>query len=201
MVDLRVTQGQTPSQRSLPMYPVIRLVWQLVKHRKDPALPLTGTHVSHHYCLPWDIDVWCELNNGRTLTLYDLGRFALAGRVGLLQMLKRKRWGMTMAGAAVRYRRRIRMFEKFEMRSRAIGWDTRFMYLEQSMWKMNGECAGHIVYRGAVTGKAGLIAPERVMQALGHSQVSPPLPDWVQAWLAAEDMRPWPPMQDIEPQE
>ncbi|MEB8389244.1 thioesterase family protein [Rhodobacteraceae bacterium KMM 6894] len=183
------------------MYPVIRLAWQLFKHRKDPPLPLTGTHVSQHYCLPWDIDLWCELNNGRTLTLYDLGRFTLAKRVGLLPVLKNNRWGLTMAGAVVRYRRRIHVFDRFEMRSRTIGWDARFMYLEQSMWKANGECAGHVVYRSAVTGKGGIVSPEQVMQALGQMQVSPPLPEWVQAWLAAEDMRPWPPTQDIEAQE
>lgn len=183
------------------MYPVIRLAWQLFKHRKDPSLPLAGTHVSQHYCLPWDIDLWRELNNGRTLTLYDMGRITLAGRVGLLPVLKQNRWGLTMAGAAVRYRRRIRMFERFEMRSRAIGWDARFLYLEQSMWKTDGACAGHVVYRGAVTGKCGIVPPEQVMQALNHMQASPPLPDWVQAWLAAEDMRPWPPMQDAKAQE
>lgn len=183
------------------MYPVIRLAWQLLKHRNDTPLPLTGTHVSRHMCLPWDIDLWWELNNGRTLTLYDLGRIPLAGRVGLLPALKKRRWGLTMAGAAVRYRRRIRMFETVEMRSRAIGWDARFMYLEQSLWKANGECAGHIVYRGAVTGAGGIVPPAEVMEATGQAQPSPPLPDWVQAWLRAEDMRPWPPMQDTSMQE
>jgi len=177
------------------MYPIIRLAWQLCKHRNDAPLPLTGTHVSQHYCLPHDIDLWRELNNGRTLTIYDLGRIPLAGRVGLLPLLKTRRWGLTMAGANVRYRRRVRMFEKVEMRSRAIGWDARFMYLEQSMWKADGECASHIVYRGAVTGAQGIVPPAEVMGALGVQTPSPDLPGWIQAWLATEDLRPWPPMQ------
>ena len=63
------------------------------------------------------------------------------------------------------------------------------------MWKLSGECAGHVVYRGAVTGKSGIVSPDEVMAALGHVEPSPALPDWVVAWLAAEDMRPWPPMQ------
>lgn len=182
------------------MYPFIRLAWQIFKHRKDAPLPLTGCHVSRHYCLPHDIDLWMELNNGRTLTIYDLGRIPLAMRVGLLPLLKTRRWGLTMAGATVRYRRRVRMFERIEMRSRAIGWDARFMYLEQSMWKANGECASHIVYRGAVTGAQGIVPPADVMAAMGVDAVSPALPDWVQAWLSAEDQRPWPPMQDAPKQ-
>ncbi|MBE0454343.1 acyl-CoA thioesterase [Roseovarius autotrophicus] len=178
------------------MYPFARMIWQLYLHRRSPPLPVTGTHVSYHYCLPWDIDLWRELNNGRTLTLYDLGRIPLAGRVGLIGVLRRKGWGLTMAGASVRYRRRVRAFERVEMRSRLIGWDARFMYLEQSMWNRTGECTSHILYRGAVTGRSGIVPPEEVLAALGETQAAPALPDWARAWIAADDTRPWPPMQE-----
>ncbi|SEQ17786.1 acyl-CoA thioesterase [Thalassovita taeanensis] len=178
------------------MYPILRLTKEFIKFRNAPALPLNGTHVSQHMCLPWDIDIWMELNNGRTLTLFDLGRSVLAQRSGLLHALRQQKWGMTMAGACVRYRRRIRMFEVIEMRSRAVCWDERFIYLEQSMWKKNGECANHIVYRTALTDGAGIVAPERVLAAIGQGIPSPAIPDWIAAWIRSEDIRPWPPMQD-----
>jgi len=178
------------------MYPAIRMAWQLWLHRKAPPLALTDTHVSRHICLPWDIDIWMELNNGRTLTLYDLGRIPLAVRTGLARVLRRNRWGLTMAGASVRYRRRIRMFETVTMRSRALGWDDRFLYVEQSMWKADGGCANHILYRAAVTGPAGIVAPAEVARALGIGPAPPPLPAWVAAWIAADAQRPWPPAQD-----
>jgi hypothetical protein len=110
--------------------------------------------------------------------------------------LKERRWGMTMAGACVRYRRRIRMFERIEMRSRALCWDDRFIYIEQSMWKTNGDCAGHIVYRGAFVGHDGIVSPDRIWSALSETADRPEIPEWVATWIAAEDMRPWPPMQD-----
>jgi len=179
------------------VYPFIRMVWQLWRHRNDPPLPLTGCHVSHHYCLPWDIDLWAELNNGRTLTLYDLGRIPLAGRVGLIGVLRREGWGLTIAGASIRYRRRVRVFERVEMRSRLIGWDDRFMYLEQSMWTRDGRCASHVLYRGAVTGPGGIVPPGEVLAALGQpDHAAPPLPGWVRAWIEAEATRPWPPAQE-----
>jgi hypothetical protein len=89
------------------MYPFLRLIKDLFKFRKAPQLGFGDVHISHHMCMPWDLDPWIELNNGRTLTLYDLGRIPLAARSGLLNVLKERRWGMTMAGACVRYRRRI----------------------------------------------------------------------------------------------
>lgn len=121
------------------MYPVIRLAWQMFKHRRVPMIAPTDTHVSQHYFLPWDIDLWLELNNGRTLILYDMARIPLARKAGLLQALKVNKWGLTMAGCSVRYRRRVRMFEKVEIRSRLVCFDDKFMYLEQSMWKKNGD--------------------------------------------------------------
>lgn len=183
------------------MYPVIRMIWQVMKHRRSPPLPVTGTHVSRHVCLPWDIDMWMELNNGRTLTLYDLGRIPLAWRTGLVGVLRRNRWGLTMAGASIRYRRRIRMFEVIEMRSRAVWWDDRFLYLEQSMWKANGDCASHILYRSAVTGRNGIVPPAEVLRELGKPQKPPARPEWVAAWIEADARRPWPPMSDSACQE
>lgn len=188
------------------MYPFLRLIWQMRKHRKSPALPVTGCHVSHHYCLPWDIDLWRELNNGRTLTLYDLGRIPLAARAGLIDVLKRKGWGLTIAGASVRYRRRVRVFERIEMHSRVVWWDARFIYIEQAMWQQNGHCANHILYRTAITGPDGIVPPEAVLAELGTDPERPAQPDWVGGWIAAEAARPWPPMpeppmQDVSVQE
>jgi acyl-CoA thioesterase FadM len=174
------------------MYPFLRFAAQMLKYRNAPRLGLLDTHVSHHRCWPWDLDPWVELNNGRTLTLYDLGRIPMAMRTGLGDVLRGKGWGITVAGNSTRYRKRIRMFERFEMRSRCIGWDARFIYTEQSMWK-GDECANHILIRSAVTSAKGIVPPVQVLDALGHTGDSPDLPDWVQAWIAAEATRPWPP--------
>ncbi len=178
------------------MYPVIRMAWQRFKHRNDPSLPITGTHVSQHTCLPWDIDIWMELNNGRTLTLYDLGRIAAARRVGLIKVMRKHRWGLTMAGASVRYRRRIRTLEKFEMRSRVAWWDEKFFYVEQSMWKQNDECVNHIVYRAAVTSDQGIVQPQKVVDLIDAYAEKPTAPEWISAWIDADATRPWPPMQE-----
>ena len=174
------------------MYPFLRMAKELWLNRNAPALPITGAHVSRHICWPWDLDPWRELNNGRTLTLYDLGRLPLGQRIGLHKVLAANGWGMTVAGNTTRYRRRVRMFDRLTMVSRALGWDARFLYMEQSMWK-HGECTSHMLIRSAVTSTDGIVAPARVLAAMGQPTDSPPLPAWVQAWIAAEVMRPWPP--------
>ncbi|WP_116132786.1 acyl-CoA thioesterase [Tropicimonas sp. IMCC34043] len=173
------------------MYPVIRLVAHVARHGRNP-LPLDGTHIGHHICWPWDIDPWMELNNGRTLTLYDLGRVAMFHRIGAVAAMRRNGWAPAVAGLSVRFRRRVKVFARFEMRSRIVGWDDRFFYSEQGMVR-GGEFSSHALVRLAITDGNGAVPTARVLAELGADPESPPLPEWIAAWIAAEAQRPWPP--------
>lgn len=179
------------------MYPFLRMFKEMARASRMPPLGLFDTHVSHHLCWPWDLDPWVELNNGRTLTLYDLGRLPLGSRTGLHRVLTEKGWGMTVAGSSVRYRRRVTMFSRMTTYSRCLGWDARFLYTEQSMWT-GEDCASQVLIRSAVVGsvngaRTGIVPPSELAVALGAGPESPELPDWVKAWIAADATRPWPP--------
>lgn len=182
------------------MYPFARLAWQLWRHRADPPLALMGEHRSRHRCWPWDLDVFGELNNGRVLTFYDLGRLPWSRRIGLAPALRANGWGVAVAGASVRYRRRVHAGDRLVMRTRALGWDARFLYSEQALWlesgRWRGECASHVLIRSAATDRRGLVTPDRLLAAMGHGGPSPPLPPYARAWVEAEGARPWPPMGD-----
>ena len=174
------------------MYPFIRAIKELIVYRNAPPIAPGEAHVSHHVCLPWDLDGFMEMNHGRILTLLDLGRFVGAIRSGLYAAQRANGWGMTMAGVCVRYRRRVRMLHRYEVRTRFIGFDDKFMYLDQTMWR-KGECLAQAVYRAAATDKNGIVRSDKVAAAMGVDAGLMTLPDWVQAWLTAEQMRPWPP--------
>ena len=179
-------------QKGPQMYPFIRFAKEMIKARSAPPLGADGVHVSTHMCWPWDLDPWIELNNGRTLTLYDLGRIPMAARTGMVEVLRDKGWGITVAGSSVRYRRRIKAFQRFTMVSKLEGWDARFVYMTQSMWS-RGECCNQLMVRSAITGPSGIVPPAEMVAALGTDPVSPELPDWIKAWIAADAERPWPP--------
>lgn len=174
------------------MYPMIRFAKVIWQAKRQPKIGVLDPHISQHMCLPWDIDPWMELNNGRTLTLFDLGRLGFGERVGLHAMLKKTGWGMAVAGAAVRYRRRVRAFDRFTTITRVVGWDEKFFYIDHTMWR-RGECTGQALLRNAVTSDKGIIKPRLALEAMGQPVESPPLPQWIQTWVEAEDNRPWPP--------
>jgi acyl-CoA thioesterase FadM len=175
------------------MYPLLRFAAEFVRVGWLPKLTPGDVHVSHHRVWPWDIDPWMELNHGRMLTLYDLGRVPMAKRMGFLQTLRDNGWGLTVAGVSVRYRRRITTFSKIEMRSAAIGRDERFIYMLQTMWQ-KGEAASSALYRVAVFTKDGIVPTDKVAKALGHPDWKPDLPGWVTDWIKADGGRTWPPV-------
>ncbi len=177
------------------MYPVLRLAKEMIRVRFMDQLPLEGTHVSHHICWPIDLDFNFEMNNGRVLTVYDIGRIPLAMRVGLLRVMMKNGWGFAMAGASVRYRRRIKLFDWFEVHSRALGRDDKFFYIEQTVWK-KGEAASNILYRSALTGKNGIVPTQVVADAMDYPDWNPEMPGWVSNWIDAEATRDWPPFRE-----
>ena len=175
------------------MFPFVRLAKELIKFSFAPPIGMGDLHVSHHICWPWDLDMFAELNNGRALSLYDLGRLPLAFRSGFVTTMRKQGWSMSMAGTTVRYRHRVTMFQRFEMRSGSLGRDGRFLYLHQTMWR-KGRALSSAVYRVAITDKNGIVDMERVVEAMGIPDWNPKMPDWVDQWAKAENSREWPPV-------
>ncbi|WP_028117406.1 acyl-CoA thioesterase [Ferrimonas senticii] len=174
------------------MYPFFRLAKTIFKARRRAPINYTDSSSIEFHCHPWDLDIFNEMNNGRVATLYDLGRIDLSIRGGLLPALIRNKWSLVVAGSSVRYRKRIHMFNKITMHSRFVGFDDRWMYLEQSMW-VDGEPASSILIRGGVTGKQGLISPDQIKQAMNAEGLDFTLPEWIGEWIDSEQHRPWPP--------
>jgi len=141
-----------------------------------------------------DIDVFWELNNGRHLSLMDMGRFDLAVRSGFLRAVHREGWGLTVGGASVRFRHRVPPFSRICLRSRMVGHDDRWFYFHQKIERGERLCSAAVV-RTAVIAKGRLVPVARVLEALGTPASTQGLPEWVQAWIEAEGLRPWPPIE------
>lgn len=174
------------------MYPFIRAIATAFRSRNKP-MGLWDTDSTTMRVWPIDIDVFMELNNGRTLTLYDLGRFALSQRIGLIPLLRQKKWAFTVAGSFVRYRHRVTMFQRVEIRTRVLGPDGRFVLMEQAMYRRD-TCCSHGLFRVAVVGPDGVVPPSEVLIALGQNPDIPQTaPEWATSLVEAEGDRPWPP--------
>ena len=177
------------------MYPWIRFAREMARaKRMDPLVP-GEVHVTRLRCLPQDLDIQFEMNNGRIITLFDLGRVPMFQRMGVLGRMKKAGWYGTIAGSSIRYRHRITLGQSLEIRSRTAGVDGRFFYIEQGIFRGDACCA-HGLLRAAITTGKGIIPTDQVLATLGFTETIPTLPDWAGEWDKAEAQRPWPPMQD-----
>ena len=175
------------------MFPFVRFFYAMIRTLGRKPMGPDKTYVSYHRIWPWDIDVFGELNNGRTLTIMDLNRLPFGARVGLVKAIRENGWALTMAGVAVRYRKRVKMFDRVKITCRIAGRDERFFYLVQTMW-LGDEPAHNALYRAVVYSKKdGIVPTQKLGEALGYPDWNPEMPEWVQNWIDAEASRPWPP--------
>ncbi|MGH9562494.1 MAG: acyl-CoA thioesterase, partial [Terracidiphilus sp.] len=80
---------------------------------------------------PTDVDVLIHMNNGRYLTLMDLGRADAVARSGIRKAMKSRDWYTVVASEAIRFKESLPLFERFELRTRIVGWDDRSFYVRQ----------------------------------------------------------------------
>lgn len=179
------------------MYPFLRfgktLVQSSIKQIRGEQLAVTDTSEITTISNFNDIDNFLEMNNGRIFTLFDLGRIDFAIRTGLGKKLLQKRWGLVVAGSTIQYRKRIRLFDKVTIKTRLVGIEPRWLYVEQTMW-VKGQCTSHALLRTGITNitTGKVIATADVMQAMNLTDLQMPLPEWVQAWADADKLRPFP---------
>ncbi len=174
------------------MYPFRRLLMTMLKSNRAKPAGVDDICEINFRCMPWDLDIFLEMNNGRVLTLYDLGRFDFSLRSGLARQLRVNKWGLVVAGSTIRYRKRIRLFDKVSMHTKLIGHDERWIYIEQSMW-VDGQPASSVLLRTAVTSRGKMTPTQDVLEAMSITDWQPGPSVWLQEWINSEAHRPWPP--------
>ena len=179
------------------MYPFIRYATTIahaaLQVKKGNTLEFDDVSEIILRCRLTDIDNFLEMNNGRVLTLYDLGRTDFAVRTGLGKQLLKQRWGLVVAGSTIQYRKRIRAFQKVTMKTQIVGFDARWIYIEQSMWVKGKPCSSSLLRTG-VTESGKVVATERVLAALGREDWQLQPEPWVQEWIEGDKNHRWPPM-------
>jgi acyl-CoA thioesterase FadM len=162
-----------------------RLLWLLLFRNRRPAALMATTTVRLRVW-PNDLDLYRHVNNGRYLTLADLGRIDWFLRSGVTQLAARRGARPIIGDATAKFRRDLRLFQSFEIRSRLLGWDRRWVFLEHRFVR-DRRAIGVVAIRGVFKCASGTLDPGELLRALGAPAVSPALPQWLLAWHHASD--------------
>src|SRR5205823_2241490 len=104
------------------------------------------------------------MNNGRYLTLMDLGRLDLVGRGRLMGPIFKNRWRPMVGSAQIPFRRALAPFQRFALVSRIVCWDAKWFFMEQR-FEVGGQVVADAQVKGLFRGPAGNVPVAEIMAA------------------------------------
>ena len=156
--------------------------------RRGGLLPATAVGRIRLRTLPTDIDVLRHMNNGRYLSLFDLGRWDLLVRTGLTDAMRTHGWYAVVSSETITFRKSLELWQRFTLESRLIGHDDRAIYLEHRAI-VDGEIYARAIIRARLLKRSGgALTHDELFAAVGRPEGLPEVPDWVHDWAAAASL-------------
>lgn len=140
-----------------------------------------------------DLDASLHMNNGRYLTIMDLGRLDFMARGGLMKPAIKNRWTPIASAISISFRRELRYGQKFRLYTRLLCWNETLVVMEQVFTLKGGPRSGQIaaraLFKGGLYNRASraFVSTQELMTALGISVTSPPQSPEVEAFLKAQE--------------
>lgn len=161
---------------------------------RDRIEPL-GASVIKSRVWPLDLDANIHMNNGRYLSIMDLGRLDLIVRVGLMKAVLKNKWMPVLSAATIRYRIPLMPFQKFNLETRVVWWDDKWFYMEQKFiiadgGKKDGAVAAIAFVKGSFYDKntRTTVPTSDLTSLMGIAKSdTPDQPSYIKSWQVAED--------------
>jgi acyl-CoA thioesterase FadM len=168
----------------------LRLLWLALTAWMRPPAPIIGP-VRTRFCVwPSDLDVLLHVNNGVYLSMMDLGRVDLMKRAGMFGRVTRRGWYPVVVAQSIRYRRSLKLFDRFAIETRVLGWDQKAFLIEQR-FERGGEIVAHALVRARFLSKRGeTVSPAEVLAVADSVPPMPVIPEHAAQWNA--DHTAWP---------
>lgn len=159
------------------MFPWLRLARVGFRLISGPKVDLLATTRVDLRVWPNDLDLNLHVNNGRYLALADIGRIDWFVRTGVLEVARTQKAFPVIGDAIAKFRRDLKLFQAFEIRTRLIGWDRKWGFLEHRFVR-DDRVIGVVAIRGVFKGPKGPVDPELLLAGLAHRTSSPELLEW-----------------------
>jgi acyl-CoA thioesterase FadM len=146
---------------------IFRLVWLFITASWRKPIGITDVGVLSIRVLPTDLDINFHLTNARYLSMMDLGRVEFIIQAGMMKKLIKRHWFPVVAIANLKFHKQINPFQRFKLLTRIVGWDEKWIYMEQR-FEVEGQLAAVGLIKGLFRGRSGNVATEKVMELAGY---------------------------------
>lgn len=166
-----------------------RLLWLWLTRSFKTPCPVFGPCYTSFRVLPTDLDVLRHVNNGVYLTLMDLGRVDLMHRGGIYETVKKEQWYPIVSAETIRFRKSLKLGQKFTIRSEVLGWDEKSVYLSQRFIRNEETIAEAALKARFLRRSGGSVRSAELLSKLNVEGEAPELPAWLVSWdLSVEAM-------------
>ncbi len=152
----------------------LRLFWLFIVSFWRERLQVLGESVLDMRVLPNDVDV-SKITNDRYLAIMDLGRIDLVLRTGLFKIAVKRNWAPMVSCVCIRFRHPLKLFERYQLRTKIIYWDEETLYIQQQFVFQNRVKVTAYVC-GTMLGAHGAVSPAMLFEALQVNPERPPMP-------------------------
>lgn len=134
---------------------------------------------------PTDLDFLWHVNNGVYFSLMDFGRWSMIFRNGVFDVSKKKGWYSVVAGETIKFRRSLKLWDKFTLQTQIMGHDEKYFFIQQKFI-----CRGELMATGLVKVRflkfsGGTVTTEEVLNELNVS-LKNEAKELSHEWLALE---------------
>ncbi len=129
------------------------------------------------------------MNNGRYLTIMDLGRTDLMLRSGFAKLISDQGYYPVVVSQMIRYRKSLQLWDRFEVQTRVLGWDDQAFLLSQKFYRGETAIAEAVVRARFLKKVGGSVRAAEILALGGVNQSSPPIPAWVTDWNIKQSER------------
>lgn len=110
---------------------LFRFIYNLMISFFCPVISIDGKDQVSLRVLPTDMDLNMHMNNGRFLSLMDIGRTRLIIRTGLYRFIWKEKWGAVAGGVNITFLKSLGFFQKYTLTSKMAGHYDNWIYIEQ----------------------------------------------------------------------
>ena len=156
--------------------------------RRPWRKPVDGlaTTVTRMRVWPLDLDFNRHVTNGRYFTLADVGRMEYVLKTGAFRVALRHKAIPIVGDTWGKFRRELKLFEAFEIHTKMLAWDHKWNFVEHRFMS-KGRVVGVVVIRGLFRSAKGTLAPSEFVHAMGVTEQSPAMPEWLTSWSQSCD--------------
>ncbi|MDF1764519.1 MAG: acyl-CoA thioesterase [Oleibacter sp.] len=146
---------------------ISQIIKSFIKAKKPAIQPDPMAWCKQTYRVwPHQIDYNLHLNNAKYLTLLEHARWNHFIDIGKFKPMFDQRLNVVIAALEISFIRELGLFTKFEIHSRFVTWDEKYMYIEQRLI-VKGKLYGHVTVKLAGVRKGKRVMPEQICEVLG----------------------------------